>query len=64
MCVVLRCSHGDYTVLQAISLFPWYQFRAHLSLGLSKLKNNIQIDGWPWDFLCSCAVEGGKIVKF
>lgn len=51
-------------MLQAISLFPWYQFRAHLSLGLSKLKNNIEIDSWPWGFLCSCAVEGGKIVKF
>lgn len=52
------------SVLQAISLFPWYQFRAHLSLSLAELKNNIQSDGCLWGFLCSCAVEEGKIVKF
>lgn len=52
------------SVLQAISLFPWYQLRAYLSLGLSKLKNNVQIDGWLRGFLCASAVKGGKIVKF
>lgn len=51
-------------MLQAISLFPWYQFRAHLSLSLSKLKNSTGIDSWAWDFLQYCALRGGKVVKF
>jgi len=40
------------SLLQAISLFPWYQFGALLYLYLSKLKNKIQIDSWLWGFLC------------
>lgn len=52
------------SVLQAISLFPWYQFRAHLSLSLSKLKNKTGIDSWAWGFLWYCALEGGEVVKF
>ena len=49
-------------MLQAINSFPLVSVQD--TLNLSKLYNNEQTGGWPWDVLYSCALEGGNTREF